>query len=109
MFMNTDTNRLLLEYEQQLKIINREIINPEINAISFSDLRPIASMVAKSRANYLKRLYEIAQAHNDSKTLPSDSEVKELAKLRTIFTELVEGSKSIEIAIQRGYLDIKSN
>lgn len=107
--MNSDTNRLLLEYEQLLKTINREVINPEINVISLEDLHPIAGLVARARANYLKRLYEIAQAHNDSKTLPNEPEIKELKQLRSIFLELVEGSKSIETAIQRGYLDINGD
>lgn len=107
--MNSDTNRLLLGYEQLLKAINREVINPEINVISLADLRPIAGLVARARASYLKRLYEIAQSHDNSKTLPNDSEITELKQLRSVFLELVEGSKSIETAIQRGYLDISGD
>ena len=105
--MNSDTNRLLLRYEQLLKTINREIINPEISIISLNDLRPIAELVARARADYLKRLFEIAQAHNNSKGLPNDIELQELKQLRGVFLELLEGSKSFETAIDRGYLDIK--
>lgn len=105
--MDAEINRLLLTFEQLMRDTNREVINPEIHEISIEDLRPVAELVARSRAVYLKRLYEIAHAHKGAKSLPSDEEMGELGKLRGRFLDLVEGSKSVEIAIQRGYLDVK--
>ncbi len=105
--MDADINRLLLRFEQLMRETNREIINPHIKALSVADLQPVLQMVAHARAVYLSRLYEIAQTHNEKKSLPSDEEMAELEQLQRRFKALAEGSQSIEVAIQRGYLDIE--
>jgi hypothetical protein len=105
--MDADINRLLLRFEQLMRETNREVINPHIQSLSVNDLRPVLEVVAQARAVYLKRLYEIAQAHKAKKTLPTDDEIVELEQLQRRFKALAEGSQSIEVAIQRGYLDIK--
>jgi hypothetical protein len=97
-----------MQFEQLLREVNREIINPEIEELSLEKLRPIAQMVARSRAVYLKRLYELAQSYKDNKGIPTAEEMIELKLLRERFIDLADGSKSIEISIQRGYLDLKS-
>lgn len=106
--MQRDTNRLLLQFEQLLREVNREVINPEIEELSLEKLRPIIQMVAKSRAAYLKRLYDISKIHDETATLPSKEQMAELKLLRERFIDLADGAKSIEISIQRGYLDLKS-
>ena len=102
-----DINRLLLQFDRILKQANREHINPEIEELTVEELKPIANLVAKSRAVYLKELYTIGKKHDEADTFPSAEELKKLKVLRTRFLELVEGSKSFEISIQRGYLDLK--
>lgn len=106
--MQRDTNRLILQFEQLLRQVNREVINPEIEDLSLEKLRPIIQMVAKSRAAYLKRLYDISIIHNETNGLPTQEEMAELKLLRERFIDLTDGAKSIEISIQRGYLDLQS-
>lgn len=105
--MKSETNRLLLEFEQLLRVTNREVISSEINVVSLDELNPVIKLVARARAAYLKRLYEIANEHDEGQSMPTKEEMQELRQLHLIFNELVEGSKSIETAIQRGYLEIK--
>lgn len=106
--MQRETNRLILQFEQLLREVNREVINPEIEELSLEKLRPIIRMVASSRAAYLKRLYDISKVHDKTNSLPSKEEMAELKLLRERFIDLADGAKSIEISIQRGYLDLKS-
>jgi hypothetical protein len=99
-----DVKRLLMQYEQMVRDINRETINPEIPELQLEDLRPVAHMIAKARAKYLKELFnlaKIAEAH----ALQAE-QIKRLATLRRYYEELVSGSKALEVAIERGYLDI---
>jgi hypothetical protein len=105
--MNAEKNRLLLRFEQLLRETNREIINPEINVLSIEDLKPVVEMVARARAAYLKTLYELSLTHKKDQSLPTSAEMETLQGLRTRFLDLADGAKSIEVAIQREYLDIK--
>lgn len=105
--MDAEKNRLLLSFEQLLRETNREIINPVINELSLDDLKPVVELVARARAAYLKALYELSLSHKQSKSLPSDPEMNELQALRKRFLDLADGAKSIEVAIQRDYLDIR--
>jgi len=102
-----DINRLLLQYDRLLKQANREHINPEIEELTVEELKPIANLVAKSRAVYLKELYTLGKKYDGSDKFPSADELKRLKILRTRFLELTEGAKAFEVSIQRGYLDLK--
>ena len=100
-------NRLLLQYDRILKQANRDHINPEIEELSVEDLKPIANMVAKSRAAYLKELYALSKKYDQDASFPSAEELKRLKAFRLRFIELTEGSQAFEVSIQRGYLDLK--
>lgn len=102
-----DINRLLLQFDRILRQANREHINPQIEELSVEDLKPIANLVARSRAVYLKELYTLSKKYDESEAFPSAEELKKLKVLRARFLELAEGSKSFEVSIQRGYLDLK--
>ena len=102
-----DINRMMLHYEQLYKTSNRECINPEIEALSIDDLKPIVNMVSKSRADYLKFTYELGKKYGEGHTEISADELKKLKVLRLRFTELSEASIAFETSIQRGYLDLK--
>lgn len=102
-----DINRLLLQYDRILRQANRDHINPEIEELTVEGLKPIANVVAKSRAVYLKEIYTLCKKYDESDDFPSAEELKRLKVLRTRFLELAEGSKSFEVSIQRGYLDLK--
>lgn len=104
-----DINRLMLHYEQLYRKSNREIINPEIEALSTSDLKPIVNIVAQSRAAYLKFMYELGKKYDEIDDSPSAEELKKLKTLRLRFEELAEGAKAFETSIQKGYLDLKTN
>lgn len=105
--MSTDANRLIMRFEQLLRSVNREVINPEIEELSVDNLRPLVTLVARSRAAYLKELYELSKRYDGSDQFPSEEEMLNLQKLRSRFLELADGAKSVEISIQRGYLDIE--
>ena len=102
-----DINRLLLQYDRILRQSNRDHINPEIEELSVEDLKPIANMVAKSRAVYLKELYTLSKKYDENDGFPSAEELKRLKAFRVRFIGLTEGSKAFEVSIQRGYLDLK--
>lgn len=105
--MDQDINRLLMRFEQLLKAENRAAINPEIENLSLSNLQPMVTLVARCRAHYLKTLYELSQKYNNTNDFPTDEEMELLGKLRKRFIDLSDGSKSFEICIQRGYVDIE--
>lgn len=102
-----DINRFLLQFEQLLRTENRDHINPRIEELAVEDLKPIVEMVARSRAMYLEHLYKLCQKYEGSEELPSNEEMQRLRAYRNRFIELADGSKSFEISIQRGYLDLK--
>lgn len=99
-----NSNRMMLEIDRAIRAINRQIINPEIPEISLGDLSPVLKLVAKSRAAYLKELFDIA---NLSEDMPSVEQIKHLNNLRLTFEELVLATKALQTAIERGYLDIR--
>ena len=89
-----------------MKEANRSYINPAIKELSMQDLKPLAELVARARAQYLEYLFNLSQDYNGNENLPTNDEIEHLAQLRRRFIDLVEGSKSFETAIQRGYLDL---
>jgi len=101
-----DVNRLLLQFEQAVREINRTEINPRIPELKLSDLNPVVSMVAKARARYLKELFDLASASDDE---PRPEQIKKLQRLRQTYEALSEGAKALEIAIERGYLDVRTD
>ena len=103
--MSQDINRLLMALERSMREINREVINPEIPALTIDDLRPVLHLVAKARASYLRALLDLGARVDDAQA--ANGELDELAKLRRAYEELASAAKALETAIQRGYLDIR--
>ena len=101
-----DANRLLLQFEQSVREINRTEINPRIPELKLADLDPVVSMVAKARARYLKALFDLA---SDSDEEPRPEQIKKLQNLQQCYETLSEAAKALEIAIERGYLDVEGN
>ncbi|WP_198266502.1 hypothetical protein [sulfur-oxidizing endosymbiont of Gigantopelta aegis] len=99
-----DTNRLLLQFEQAIREINREEINPKIAELKVGDLNPVIRMVAKSRAQYLQGLFELSNKQDGK--LPDATQIKQLKNMRETYEELLEASIALEVAIERGYLDV---
>lgn len=99
-----DANRLLLQYEKLVREINREQINPRIAELKLADLKPVVSMVAKARAEYLKALFDLGSAAEEH---PGPEQINRLQELRHTYEALSEGAQALEIAIERGYLDIE--
>jgi len=102
--MPTDNNRLLLEIDKIIRELNRNEINAAIPEIQAADLNPVLSLVARTRASYLKTLFEVAEQVEQG--MPSPDQVERLGRLRTTYEELVGGAQALETAIQRGYLDV---
>ena len=105
--MNQEINRLLMELERTMRATNREVINPQIEALTVDDLRPVLSLVAKARARYLKALFDLSAETGGER--PSETGLDELSRLRRDYDELASGAKALETAIQRGYLDIQTS
>jgi hypothetical protein len=103
--MNQDNNRLLLELERSMRAINREAINPRIQALTIDGLRPLLALVAGARARYLGALFDLASTATDGR--PDEAELEGLSALRREYEELASGAKALETAIQRGYLDVQ--
>ena len=100
-----DINRLLLQFEKSVREINRDEINPKIPELTLTDLNPVVLMVAHARGLYLKLLFDLASV--SSSEIPSPEQMGKLKTLRENYEELVAGSKALETAIERGYLDIQ--
>lgn len=100
-----DTSRILLSLDQYRKKINREKINPGVEPLDLDRLQPVITMVADMRATYIKKLFELAEGEE---ALPSAEQIDELARLRKGYSELVDATNAMEVAIERGYLDLKS-
>lgn len=98
-------NRLRLELETSIRLINNEIINPEIDEINVEKIKPVVEMVARARAEYLKFLFEITDQCKGE--IPSTSLIKNLSVHRKIYEELVQASQALDTAIERGYLDVE--
>lgn len=103
--MSKDINRLLLQLEQAIKRLNQETINPVLPELTLAGLAPVMSMVAKSRAIYLKELFDLASSCDEC--VPSAPQIDNLRALRQAYEEMVSGAQALETAIQRGYLDVK--
>ena len=101
---STEISRLRLAFEQQMRHINRDTLNPMIKELSLADLEPVQRMVAEARGKYLKAVLEIASAADGH--LPDDPQIKVLHQHRVRYDELMEAARALETAIQRGYLDI---
>ncbi|KAA0876524.1 hypothetical protein [Nitrincola tapanii] len=104
--MTVSNNRLLLELEKYRREINRSIINPAIPELSLEDLKPLLSMVAHTRAAYIRELLDIARISPDQ--VPSPDQIKQLRACRETFDELVAAVNALETVIQRDYLDVKT-
>ncbi len=104
--MLVKNKRLLLEYEQQAKKINREIINPEIKDLEITRLHPVLTMIARARADYLKTIFEEA-AQTDNEL--SVERFENLRQKRKIYEELLNASLALRTAIERGYLDVEGS
>lgn len=102
--MNADTRRMMLAFEQKLREINREIVNPMIDSLHIDGIEPVMLMVAKARGQYLQALISLAE--DTSGEVPDDAQIKELAKSKIRYDQLVAASQALETAIQRGYLDV---
>lgn len=102
--METEIKRLLLAFDQQMRNINRETLNPLVKELQLDDLEAMQHMVAKARGNYLQAFLEAAEASGGE--VPDDNSIKRLHQHRVRYEELLEGAKALEAALQRGYLDI---
>lgn len=102
--MSIEHNRLLMLWERTLKAINRDIINPKFKELTIEDLKPVLELVARSRADYLEEIFEIAEEYKEG--LPSNERITRLRQQRECFEELVAASQALETAVERSYLDV---
>ncbi len=98
-------NRLLLELNRAIQNVNRDIINPLIPELTLDGLTPVMSMVARARGEYLKALFTITDSAAEG--LPSSVDTERLKAKREAYEELLAGAKALEVAIERGYLDVR--
>ena len=104
--MSTEHNRLLLQIEQAMRAINQETIKPILPELSLSDLDPVITVVARTRAHYLRELFDLGAACQCRFRADSRADRQGLRSLRESYEELVAGAQALETAIQRGYLDV---
>jgi hypothetical protein len=105
--MSNDNKRLILEIEKTIRELNRDVINPVIPELTLEQLKPVVKMVARARAHYLRELFDLANLVGEGS--PGPDQIERLRGARLAYEELVEGAKSLETAIQRGYLDVQQS
>jgi len=103
--MDREKNRILLTLDRHRQLINRERINHQIQLLDMESIHPVVSMVADVRAAYIKALFEIASERDG---LPTPGQIDKLAQLRKSYSEVVDAANAMEVAIERGYMDVKS-
>ena len=103
--MSVDNNRMLLELDKLRREINRETISPVIPALSLDELKPMLTMVASARAQYVRELLDLAKLSPDAK--PTPPQIERLRHYREAYDELVKAAHALETVIEREYLDIK--
>jgi len=94
-----------MEIENIMRKINGDIINPELPELHLEELEPVLTLVARSRAVYLKEIMSIANNVGDD--LPNADQIKRIRNYRITFEELVAASQALTTAVERGYLDVK--
>ncbi len=103
--MSVDNNRMLLELDKLRRDINREIISPIVPALSLDELKPMLTMVANARAQYVRELLDLAKL--SAGTMPAPAQIERLRHHREAYDELVKAAHALETVIEREYLDIK--
>lgn len=103
--MSVDNNRMLLELDKLRREINRETISPVVPALSLEELKPMLTMVASARAQYVRELLDLAKLSPDAK--PTPAQIDRLRHHREAYDELVKAAHALETVIEREYLDIK--
>ena len=96
--------RLLLELDKHRYDVNIATLNASIEDLNLDKLKPIVDMVAKSRAAYISELMSMTNQAADK-----GPNTEQLKARREEFMELVKATNALEIAIERGYLDIVGN
>lgn len=104
--MSMESKRLLMEFEQELKTINREIINPSIDVLEISTLRPVLELVARARGDYLKAFFAAGEAPSKTVSIETYGELKQK---REVFEELLQASYALQLAIEKEYLDVSTS
>ncbi len=104
--MSMESKRLLMEFEQEVKTINRQIINPTIDVLEINSLRPVLELVANARGEYLKAFF--AAGANTSNELNIEN-FGELRQKREVFEELLQASYALQMAIEKEYLDVSTS
>ncbi|MDG2114121.1 MAG: hypothetical protein P8N02_16100 [Actinomycetota bacterium] len=102
--MSTDHNRLLLQIERAMRMINHETMGSLLPDLSLADFDPVITMVARSRAAYLRELFDLARSCDDA--APTGEQICRLRSLRESYEEQVAGAQALEVAVQRGYLSV---
>ena len=103
--MSVDNNRMLLELDKLRREINRETISPVIPALSLDELKPMITMVANARAQYIRELLDLAKLSPEA--MPAPGQIERLRRHREAYDELVKAAHALETVIEREYLDIK--
>ena len=96
--------RLLLELDKHRRDINKLTINSSVDDLNLDKLKPVVDIVANSRAAYIGALMKLSNSKSD--TSPSIEEMDQLREKRLEFEELVAATNALEVAIERGYVDI---
>lgn len=104
---STERRRFIIEAEHQIRLMNREVLGPEISGMSQQEIQPVFRMVANARAAYLKHLVHLSKQNENE--LPSDEDIAALKAARAMFDELVYASQALELAIERGYIGVSSD
>ncbi|GAB6039639.1 hypothetical protein [Endothiovibrio diazotrophicus] len=99
-----DRQRMLMEVDRLRRLVNRAEINPRVRELRIEDIDPIVSCMARARAAYIEHLFEVANGIGDQD--PKLEDVTRLRELGSIYEELLKATKALELAIERGYLDV---
>ncbi len=104
--MPLENKRILVKIDRLVQRVNHDTLNPIFPELTLEDIEPTVRMVAKARASYLKELKNLTELEIQGTTITANH-VKNLHYARLLYEELLSASKSYEIAIERGYLDVK--
>ncbi len=99
--------RFLLETEQAIRDINREIIHERIPKITRASILPMATTVARMRARYLEAAFHMADMNQS--TPIDEKDVESLSHHRELYEESRDAFDALIRAIEQGYVDVEDD
>ena len=101
------SKKFLKLQEEAIRQANLEVINPMVPALSIDKILPVAVNVAKLRGRYIAAMFDLLG--EDSTGTLDDNQTESLRVFRLAYEESLAAYRTMEHAIDRGYLTLETS